>query len=189
MRQPTTTSTTMSECPRCNGAIVIRWDESVCINCGHVVYDPSLDGYQYRVPGVGLGPQRPGRPRKRPPWMKPRDCKRCGVEFLRMHQAQMYCSVNCRIAGSNERRLVTILPRACKKCGREYTPKQTSGLFCTKQCNTEYHGRLRRRPKPLPRKCVVCGAEFQPIKRHRIFCSMKCRTSRAYRRKQKEKVA
>ena len=189
MRQPTSTPTTMSECPRCNGAIIVRWDESVCVNCGHTSYDPSRDGYQYRVPGVESGPQRPGRPRKNPPWMKARECKRCGDEFLRMHQAQMYCTVMCRSEAINERRRMVQTPRACKECGREYTPLQQTSIFCSKQCCTTYHGRNRLVGTLEPRQCVVCGGEFQPIRRNRIYCSMRCRTSSAWRTKRRKATA
>ncbi len=34
-------------CPRCQGSILRQWDEAFCLACGHRVYEPDREAYDF----------------------------------------------------------------------------------------------------------------------------------------------
>ena len=102
----------------------------------------------------------------------------CGNNVLKTHNAQKYCSEECRYIASNERRRKKFKLNVCNspECNNKFIPKNSKNKYCSTKCATKHYSSKAKKTFLEKRICPVCKQKYDVYKSNRkaATCSLSC---------------
>lgn len=95
--------------------------------------------------------------------MKPKECIKCGKEFVPNSARHSYCSKECQYE-----------TKTCVQCGKNFLViKNVTGNFCSRKC--WYENNKKQTEVRKTKICPICNKTFVQNHVDQIYCGNECR--------------